>query len=120
MWLESAGSGLRVSSAGKWLAALTGSELAGIDAERRAFAELTWDEQHGDRHTAMTILVYSAHAADILDALDDALLSGGELRFPEDWIHCDDPFGDWHEDPCEAAAEDAEDTPAHHAQDGDR
>ncbi len=120
MWLESAGGGLRVSSAGKWLAALTGTELADIDPERRAFAELTWDDQYGDRHTAMTVLVYSAHAAEILDALDGALLNGDELRFPQDWIHYDDPFGDWHEDPCAGRAEAAEDTPPQHAQDGDR
>ena len=120
MWLESAGGGLQVSSAGKWLAALTAPELADIDAERRAFAELTWDERYGDRHTAMTVLVYSAHAAEILDALDGALLTDDELRSPEDWIHYDDPFGDWHEAPCAALAEDAEDTPAHHSQDGDR
>jgi G3E family GTPase len=120
MWLESAGGGLRVSSAGKWLVALTGAELADIDAERRAFAELMWDDQYGDRHTAMTILMCGAHAAHIADALDGALLTDDELRFPQDWIHYDDPFGDWHEDPCQAAAEGAEDTPAHHTQDGDR
>ena len=120
MWLESAGGGLRVSSAGKWLAALTGPELADIDAERRVFAELTWDDRHGDRHTAMTVLVYGAHAANILDALNGALLTDEELRMPQDWIHYDDPFGDWHEDPCEAPTDDAEDTPAHHTQDGDR
>jgi G3E family GTPase len=120
MWLESAGGGLRVSSAGKWLAALTGPELADIDAERRVFAELTWDDQYGDRHTAMTVLVYGAHAAEILNALDGALLTDDELRIPQDWIHYDDPFGDWHQDPCEAPAEDTEDAPAHHAQDGDR
>ncbi len=120
MWLESAGGGLRVSSAGKWLAALTGPELADIDAERRVFAELTWDDQYGDRHTAMTVLVYGAHAAEILDALDGALLTDAELRIPQDWIHYDDPFGDWHEDPCAAPTNDAGDTPAHHTQDGDR
>ena len=120
MWLESAGGGLRVSSAGKWLAALTGSELAGLDAERRAFAELRWDDRHGDRHTAMTVLVCAAHAADILDALHGALLTDDEYRFPQDWIHYDDPFGDWHEEPCGAPAEAAEDAPSHHTQDGDR
>ena len=120
MWLESAGGGLRVSSAGKWLAALTGPELADIDAERRVFAELTWDDRYGDRHTAMTILVYSAHPAEILDALHGALLTDDELRIPHDWIHYDDPFGDWHEDPCEAPAEDDEDTPAHHTPHGER
>jgi G3E family GTPase len=120
MWLESAGAGLRVSSAGKWLAALAGSEMAGIDAERRAFAELTWDEQYGDRHTSMTVLVCGADAADILDALNGALLTDDEFRFPQDWTGYDDPFGDWHEDPCAAPGEAAENPPARHSQDGDR
>ncbi|MCV7091910.1 ribosome hibernation factor-recruiting GTPase MRF [Mycobacterium interjectum] len=120
MWLESAGGGLRVSSAGKWLAALTGPELADIDAERRLFAELAWDDRYGDRHTAMTVLVYSAHPAEILHALHGALLTNDELRTPQDWIGYHDPFGDWHEDPCEAPAEDDEDTPAHHTQHGER
>ncbi len=120
MWLESAGGGLRISSAGKWLAALTGSELAGIDAERRAFAELGWDDQHGDRHTAMTVLVCGADAAQILDGLNGALLTDDEFRFPAAWVHYDDPFGDWHEDPCAASAETTGETPAHHTQDGDR
>ena len=120
MWMESAGGGLRVGSAGKWLAAMTTSELTDIDAERRVFAELMWDEQYGDRHTAMTILMCGASAVEIRDGLDGALLTHDELSSPPDWIHYDDPFGDWHEDPCAALAEDAEDAPAHHAQDGDR
>ena len=120
MWLESAGAGLRVSSAGKWLAALTGSELAGIGAERRAFAELTWDDQYGDRHTSMTVLVCGANGADILDALNGALLTDDEFRFPRYWTSYDDPFGDWHEDPCAALGEAAENPPARHSQDGDR
>ena len=107
MWLESAGGGLRVSSAGKWLAALTGPELADIEAERRVFAELTWDDRYGDRHTAMTVLVYGAHPAEILDALNGALLTDDELRTPQDWIGYDDPFGDWHEEPCEEPADEA-------------
>ncbi|HWF27228.1 MAG TPA: GTP-binding protein [Mycobacterium sp.] len=120
MWLESAGGGLRVGSAGKWLAALTGPELADIDAERRAFAELRWDEQHGDRHTAMTILMCGAHADAILRGLNSALLTDDELRSPQDWMHYNDPFGDWHEDPCAALADDAEGTPAHDAREADR
>jgi G3E family GTPase len=120
MWLESAGGGLRVSSAGKWLAALKGPELADIDAERRVFAELRWDDQYGDRHTAMTVLMCGADAADILDGLSGALLTDDELRSVHDWIHYDDPFGDWHEDPCAALAEAADDKPSRHSQDGDR
>ncbi len=120
MWLESAGGGLRVSSAGKWLVALTESELAGIDAERRAFAELRWDDRHGDRHTAMTVLVCGADAAEIRDGLHGALLTDDEYRCPQNWINYDDPFGDWHEDPCAALADAADDASAHHTQDGDR
>ncbi|OBG29220.1 ribosome hibernation factor-recruiting GTPase MRF [Mycobacterium sp. 852002-51057_SCH5723018] len=120
MWLESAGAGLRVSSAGKWVAALTGAELAGIDSERRAFAELRWDDRHGDRHTAMTILVCGAQPKQIVDALDGALLTDDEFRCPQDWMHYDDPFGDWHEDPCQAPLENTQDTVAHDTQDGDR
>lgn len=44
MWLESAGPGLRVSSAGKWLTAMSGPERDGVDAERRALAALGWDD----------------------------------------------------------------------------
>lgn len=120
MWLESAGGGLRVSSAGKWLAALTASELAGIDVERRAFAELAWDDEYGDRHTAMTVLACGADTAEVLDALDGALLTDEELRDPRGWIRYDDPFGDWHEDPCAALAETTENAPAHQTQDKDR
>ncbi|HUO36419.1 MAG TPA: GTP-binding protein [Mycobacterium sp.] len=119
MWLESAGGGLRVSSAGKWLAALTAAELAGIDAERRAFAELRWDDRQGDRHTAMTVLLCGAQLSDILDGLHGALLTDEEYRSPQDWIHYDDPFGHWHEDPCAALTGAVEDTPARHAQDGE-
>ena len=120
MWLESAGAGLRVSSAGKWLAALTGAERDGIDAERRAFADLRWDQQHGDRHTAMTILVCGADAAEILDGLSGALLTDDEYRSPQDWVHYADPFGDWHEEPCNAVGGSAEDVTARQTTDGDR
>lgn len=93
---------MRVSSAGKWLAAMTTSELAGMDDERRALAQLRWDSAHGDRHTAMTVLVYSAHAGEILNALDGALVSDDELRFSTQWVDYADPFGDWPEDLGEA------------------
>lgn len=121
LWLESAGGGVGVSSAGKWLAALTPSELAGIDPERRALAELGWDELNGDRHTALTVLVCGAKPADIQAALQGALLTDEELLLPPDWFSSDDPFGDWHEDPCAGPAEAAGNSvPTHHNSDGDR
>lgn len=112
MWLESAGTGLRVTSAGKWLAALTPPELAGVGTERRLLGELAWDERYGDRHTAMAILVCGARPADILDALGGALLTDDEFAAPAGWPLLDDPFGDWHEDPCDALTEPADNAAA--------
>lgn len=93
MWLESAGGGLRVSSAGKWMAAMNTSKAAYVDAERRAMADLIWHDEFGDRHTSMTVLVCGAAPAEILDALDGALLTDAVLARPMAWKHYDDPFG---------------------------
>lgn len=101
MWLESAGGGMRVACAGKWLAAMTGQEAANVDAERRLFAELQWEYRFGDRHTAMTVLVCGGEAPDILDALHGALLTDAEMAAPRQWRGYPDPFGDWHGDPCD-------------------
>lgn len=100
MWLESAGGGLRVSSAGRWLAELTDSELAYVDPERRALAAAMWDDEHGDRHTSMTVLLCGAGQEDVTDTLRGALLTDDELRHPQRWPTWADPFGDWHEEPC--------------------
>ncbi|MCV7410197.1 hypothetical protein AWC05_21950 [Mycobacterium florentinum] len=116
MWLESAGAGMRVACAGKWLAAMTAQEVADIDAERRLFAELQWEFRFGDRHTAMTVLTCGAQAPDILDALYGALLTDAEMAQPRKWGGYPDPFGDWHEDPCDETAGTAEEV----ASDADR
>jgi G3E family GTPase len=100
MWLESAGGGLRVASAGKWLAAMTSSEVAYVDPDRRAFADLMWEHRFGDRHTSMTILACGADPTAIADALNGALLTDDELADQDAWSGYDDPFGDWHQDPC--------------------
>lgn len=114
MWLESAGGGLRVSGAGKWMAAMSASEASYVDAERRAIAGLLWDNDFGDRHTSMTVLVCGAEPAEILDALDRALLTDEELAEPAAWRHYEDPFGDWHEDPCVDAAPATSDATLNH------
>lgn len=108
MWLESAGGGLRVACAGKWLAAMTAREAANVDAERRLFAELQWEYRFGDRHTAMTLLVCGAEPPDILDALHGALLTDQEMVAPREWSGYPDPFGDWHQDPCDETSGTAE------------
>ncbi|GAA2772690.1 ribosome hibernation factor-recruiting GTPase MRF [Mycolicibacterium pallens] len=100
MYLESAGGGLRVSSAGKWLAAMSDSEIAYVEPERRVLASLVWDDRYGDRRTSMTALVCGAAPAAIEEALRDALLTDDEMSGPEGWPDYPDPFGDWHEEPC--------------------
>lgn len=120
MWLESAGGGLHVSSAGKWLAVMTEAELAATDAERRAFGQLRWHGAHGDRHTAMTVLTYGTNTDEIMDALHGALLSDAELRCPQEWAHYHDPFGDWHKQTWDLPVEATTDTPAHHNDTRDR
>jgi G3E family GTPase len=100
MWLESAGGGLRVRSAGKWLAAMTTQELAYADPQRRAFANLMWDQHFGDRHSAMAVLVCGAEPAELRAALNGALLTDDEMAVPGEWSDYPDPFGDCHEDPC--------------------
>jgi len=101
MWLESAGGGLRVDSAGDWLAAMTPSELAYVDPQRRALASLIWSEEHGDRHTSMTVLVCGGDVDEIRAALSAALLSDAEMASPGEWLGYPDPLGEWHQDPCD-------------------
>lgn len=113
MWLESAGGGLRVASAGKWLAAMAASEVAYVDLERRLFADLMWVYPFGDRHTAMTVLVCGADPTDIVNALNAALLSDDEMASPQRWQSYVDPFGDWHDDPCHEMPDAAGEFSAH-------
>ncbi|MEU7140622.1 GTP-binding protein [Nocardia sp. NPDC046473] len=106
-WLESAGGGLRVGSAGRWLAAMSETELAQADPDRRAMAALRWDEQFGDRDISLVILVHDADPNEIREALHWALVEDDELRLveraPERVAQWEDPFGAWHADPCDTA-----------------
>jgi G3E family GTPase len=104
MAIESAGGGLLVEHAGTWLAAMSPSQLAYTDPQRRALAGVGWDQHFGDRYTAMTILVCGAQPADITTALQAALLTDDELARPDQWAGYPDPFGDEHTDPCADSA----------------
>lgn len=98
MWLESAGGGLRMTQAGKLLAAMTSREIAYVGPERRAMADLIWDHRHGDRHTSMTVLVCGADPAEIVRALQAAVLTDSEMAEPRQWRRYEDPFGEDHAD----------------------
>jgi hypothetical protein len=81
------------------------AELESADPDRRAMAALRWDDTFGDRDTSLVILVYDADPAEIRQALHWALVEDDELRLleraPELVAQWDDPFGEWHTDPCE-------------------
>ncbi len=109
MWIESAGGGLRTSYAGRWLAAMSSSQLAYADPQRRALAAADWDDRLGDRHVSLTVLVCGAEPEEIAEALGGALLTDDELSRPGEWPGYADPFGDWHEDPCDDVSESAGD-----------
>ena len=100
LWLESAGGGLRVGHAGPWLA--TVDDWTEIDPERQAMASLTWDPYYGDRAQDLVVIAHLAAPEEIVAALNGALLTDDELAEGEEgWAAYADPFGDWHEDPCE-------------------
>ncbi|MFD3707002.1 ribosome hibernation factor-recruiting GTPase MRF [Nocardia sp. NPDC058658] len=104
VWLESAGGGLRVGGAGRWLAAMSAEEQAEANPDRRVMAALGWDERFGDRDVSLVILAHDADPAEIRHALHWALVEDDELllvdRAPERVALWADPFGDWHEEPC--------------------
>ncbi|MEU7631538.1 GTP-binding protein [Nocardia sp. NPDC049220] len=106
VWLESAGGGLRVGGAGRWLAAMSDDELAETDPERRAMAAMRWNERFGDRDVSLVILVHDADPAQIRAALDWALVEDEEMRLveraPDRVAQWEDPFGEWHADPCDS------------------
>jgi len=105
--LESAGGGLRVAHAGPWLAAMSPDQRAAADPERQVLAALRWDARFGDRDTALTILVHDADPAEIRTALERALLTDVEFADPDSWGGWPDPFGAYHEDPCEPTTDPA-------------
>ena len=107
LWLESAGAGLRLGDAGPWLATYGDDPepWADVDPERRVAAALRWDTEHGDRDVEMVVLVHRQSPAAVIAALDAALLTDEEYALgPDAWAELPDPFGAWHEEPCEAGA----------------
>lgn len=108
-WIESAGGGLGIGHAGPWLDSPDGPEWTDVSPERRTLASLRWDPVWGDRAQEIVVVTDEATPEEVEAALRGALLTDDEMS--EDWSSYDDPFGDWHEEPCE----DTEVTPKHTA-----
>ncbi|MFR9752440.1 ribosome hibernation factor-recruiting GTPase MRF [Nocardia sp. 004] len=102
LWLESAGGGLRIGPAGLWLAAMPKDQQEAEDPQRRALAALNWHPSFGDRHSSLMVLVHHADPDEIERALRWALITDHELQQPDSWPNFADPFGEWHDDPCDA------------------
>lgn len=105
LWMESAGGGLRIGDAGPWLATYGDDDAlwADVDDQRRVSAALRWDPVHGDRDNEVVVLTHRQSPAAVIAALDAALLTDDELAAgPAAWAALPDPFGAWHQDPCEA------------------
>ncbi|MEV6824273.1 GTP-binding protein [Amycolatopsis sp. NPDC051102] len=110
-WIESAGGGLGLGHAGPWLASPDGPEWTDVSPERRTLASLRWDPVYGDRAQELVVVTDQTTPEEIDAALRGALLTDDELAAgPEAWARYPDPFGDWHEEPCE----DTEPDPARH------
>lgn len=96
--LESAGSGLRIAQAGRWLGAVP--DWANITVERALMASLRWDDQFEDREQALVAIYHAADPKVITAALDAALITDAELAAGEpEWRTWPDPFGKFHADP---------------------
>ena len=107
LWLESAGGGLRLGDAGPWLATYGDDpqRWAGVDPARQVSAALRWDAEHGDRDVEIVALVHRQIPGAVVAALDAALLTDEEYALgPDAWAELPDPFGAWHEEPCEAGS----------------
>lgn len=103
LWLESAGGALRVGRVDTWLAAMTDAERDAEDPQRLALAALRWDDRFGDRHSSLVVLVHRADPSEIATVLQWALVDDDEMRAESQWHGWSDPFGEWHEEPCDTA-----------------
>jgi G3E family GTPase len=117
LWLESAGGGLRVGHAGKWLAAAEDPRAwQDAEPERRTAAALRWHPRWGDRTQELTVLVAGADPDTLHAKLSSALLTHDELAAgPGTWQHYPDPFGHQHTDPCAGVTPETHGTPWHGA-----
>ncbi|SFB57653.1 GTPase, G3E family [Amycolatopsis marina] len=101
-WIESAGGGLGIGHAGPWLDSPEGPAWDEVSPERRTMASLRWHPDFGDRAQELVVLTHQATPEEIEAALRGALLTDAELAEGRAaWRHYPDPFGSWHEEPCD-------------------
>lgn len=111
LWLESAGGGLGVGHLGPWLDSPEGPDWNDVSAERRTLASLRWDPLFGDRDQEIVVISHEADPQTVEATLRAALLTDAELAAGrEEWARYPDPFGTWHEEPCDETELELSDT----------
>ncbi|WP_121823047.1 CobW family GTP-binding protein [Halostella salina] len=73
--LGQAGSSVRVTAEGPWVASLPAVEQ---DLYRSNRPDLDWDDEHGDRRTELVVIGVDMDEANVRDRLDDALVTDAE------------------------------------------
>lgn len=102
LWLEGAGGGLRIAAGAPWLDALDPAERSLEDPARIAMSALRWHPVHGDRHSAVVVLVHRPDDGRILGTLRHACLTDAEMAGGRAlWETFHSPFGIEHADPCD-------------------
>ncbi len=102
LWLDSAGRGLRIGIGARWLATLNTAEQSLEDPARVAMSALRWHPVHGDRHSAVVVLVHRPDDGWIQRALARACLTDAEMAGGQPlWDTFHNPFGLAHVDPCD-------------------
>ncbi len=90
---ESVGSGLFLSSLGRWLVALPEPLWSEASDQRRLAATLDWDPYYGDRDTRLAFIGGGFDAVDLHSQLTSCLLTDDELAAGEEtWVSLADPF----------------------------
>lgn len=82
-----AGPSVRMEAAGPWIASLPEFEQ---DAYRRNRSDLDWDEDWGDRRTALVFIGREMDEDELTAALDDCLLTDDEMATA--WDDFENPF----------------------------
>jgi hypothetical protein len=73
-----------------------------VSPERRTLASPRWYPDFGDRAQELVVVTDQATPEEVDAALRGALLTDDEMAAgPEAWHAYPDPFGEWHEEPCE-------------------
>lgn len=90
---ESAGGGVSMGAAGKWLAAVEPEEWEMASPARRTAASLDWDDYYGDRGIDLVFTGVGRDVTDLPALLESCLLTDEELSSGFDsWADLTDPF----------------------------